>query len=444
MAKFVVFGLGMVGSSFLKIVNKEGLFNSENWYVINKNDDSKTTFLDLGGKPSNFIEMDIKPKQYDKFFSFFEEGDYLLDFSSAQTNTDFLEICMQRNIHYLSTSSLPYDDGKSFIPAYHDFEIYKSLKKNNNSKSATSIIEFGMNPGMVSCFMKQCIKEIVKHDKTDFVVKNREILQNLISENEYAKVSQMLGIEIIHISDIDTTKTNIKPQENTIYSTWNIDSFCEESLGQSEICLGTDVNLNIFKNHIDNYNENNGGLLFGETPLDCIDQSYSPWGSFNGYIIPHEEMYTIADFLSVKDNEKVLYRPSVYFVYQPSSIAVSSLMAQQRTNSDNYDGYLIMPQDITNGGEAVGIVIDGKNFATRYFGNALLSPLDDDIPTILQVSASAYSAFRYMLDNPNKGFLFPEEVDDEQILKYAKPHLKGYESFECSKLERNLFNRKAS
>jgi len=101
-----------------------------------------------------------------------------------------------------------------------------------------------------------------------------------------------------------------------------------------------------------------------------------------------------------------------------------------------------MPQDITNGGEAVGIVIDGKNFATRYFGNALLSPLDDDTPTILQVSASAYSAFRYMLDNPNKGFLFPEEVDDEQILKYAKPHLKGYESFECSKLERPLFNKK--
>lgn len=78
----------------------------------------------------------------------------------------------------------------------------------------------------------------------------------------------------------------------------------------------------------------------------------------------------------------------------------------------------------------------------KHDKNALLSPLDDDTPTILQVSASAYSAFRYMLDNPNKGFLFPEEVDDEQILKYAKPHLKGYESFECSKLERPLFNKK--
>ena len=445
MNKFVVFGLGMVGYSFLKIVKKEGLFNADNWYIMDKTSDMKEKFINLGGKPSHFIQTDIKHGQYDDFFSFFEKGDYLLDFSSAETNTDFLEICMQRDIHYLSTSSLPYEEGQSFLPSYHDFEIYKSLKEQNNPTGATSIIEFGMNPGMVSCFMKKCMKEIISHDTTDFVSQNRETLQNLIKEKQYAKAAQMLGIEIVHISDIDTTQTNFEPKEKCIYSTWNIDSFCEESIGQqSELSLGTDANIKSFDGCIENHNKDKGYLLLNKKPLECTDQTYSPWGSFNGYIIPHEEMYTIADYLSVKDDNQTVYRPSVYFVYKPSDIAVASLERYQKSDDKEFGEHLIMPSDIASGGEAVGIVLDGKNFNTRYFGNKLVSPLDDDTPTILQVSASAFGAFRYMLDNPNSGFLFPEEVDEEQILKYSKPHLQEYDSFECSKLERNLFNRKAS
>ena len=441
MVKFVVFGLGMVGNSFLNLVKKEGLFNTNSWYVIDKTDATKNEFVTLGGNPSNFIQLNIKQKQYDELFSFLEKGDYLLDFSSAQTNTDFLKICMQNDIHYLSTSSLPYEDGKSYIPSSHDFEIYKQLKGDNNPTGATSIIEFGMNPGLVSCFTKQCIKEIIKHDKNDFVVKNREYMQSLLEQNNYAKIAQLLGIEIIHISDIDTTKTNFAAKEKCVYSTWNIESFCEETLGQSELALGTDVNIKIFDGMVDSYNEDKGFLLLNKTPLDCPEQSYSPWGSFNGYIVPHEEMYTISDFLSVEENGKVSYKPSVYFVYKPSEIAVDSLLNYRKDNYITYESHLIMPEDIASGGEAVGIVIDGKNFTTRYFGNKLLSPIENETPTILQVSASAYAAFRYMLNNPNKGFLFPEEVDDEQVLEYAKPILNSFDSFECPKLERTLFNK---
>lgn len=86
-------------------------------------------------------------------------------------------------------------------------------------------------------------------------------------------------------------------------------------------------------------------------------------------------------------------------------------------------------------------MLDGKNFETRYFGNKLVAPIENETPTILQVSASAYAAFRYMLDNPNEGFLFPEEVDDNKIVEYARSVLKEYVSFTCPKLERTFFKQ---
>ena len=442
MVKFVVFGLGMVGKSFLNIVKKENIFDADNWYVIDKNPSAENDCLNIGGKKSNFIIADIEYNNYDAIFSILEKGDYLLDLSSSQTNTDFLSICMDKEIHYLSTSSLPYEEKAGSVPDYHDFCIYKKLKEKNNPNGPTSVIEFGMNPGMVSCFTKQCIKEIVKHDNHDFVVKNREILQNLINNNEYAKVAQMLEIEIIHVSDIDTTKTNFAPQNKCVYSTWNIEAFADETLGKSEFSLGTGVNHKIFGNEVNIFNEQDGYLLLNTIPVECIDQSYSPWGSFNGCIVPHEEIYSIADFLSVYKDNKLEYKPSVYFVYKPSDIALNSLIEAHKCNFENFTEHMIQPEDIAEGGEAVGIVIDGKNFTTRYFGNKLVAPIENETPTILQVSASAYSAFRYMLDNPNKGFLFPEEVDDEKVIEYAKVCLNEYDSFECPKLERPLFNRK--
>ncbi len=442
MAKFVIFGLGMVGSSFLRIVHKNSLFDADNWYAIDKNPQALNDFEAAGGKKSHFIVSNIQQKQYDPIFSILEKGDYLLDFSSSQTNTDFLEICINKDIHYLSTSSLPYEPEGVIIHEYHDFCVYKEMKKINKPNGPTSIIEFGMNPGMVSTFMKQGIREIVKNDNTPFVVENREKLQNLISQNKFAEAAQMLEVEIVHISDIDTTETNFEPKENCVYSTWNVEAFSDETLASCEISLGTDINFDTFGNEIEDCSESDRHLILDKIPVSCVDQSFSPWGSFDGYIVPHEEIYSIGDFLTVRKNDKVTYKPSVYFVYMPSKIAVASLLDGHQKGFKGFEEYLIKPEDIAQGGEAVGIVLDGKNFETRYFGNKLVAPIENETPTILQVSASAYAAFRYMLDNPNEGFLFPEEVDDNKIVEYAKPVLKEYVSFTCPKLERTFFKQK--
>lgn len=169
------------------------------------------------------------------------------------------------------------------------------------------------------------------------------------------------------------------------------------------------------------------------------DQSFSPWGSFIGHIIPHEEIYSTSYFLSIYDNtRKLIYKPTSFFVYRPCEVALESLFAAYKNNFIGTKEHLISLSEIAKGGEAVGVVLEGKNFKTRYFGNKLEVPLTHETPTILQVSASAFAAFRYMLEYPEQGFLFPEELDDEKLLAYAKPYLKEYTTFICPKLKRHF------
>lgn len=441
MTKFILFGLGMVGASFLRIVKKEHMFDANCWYAIDKNNESKSIFTNIGGKPQNFSMIDVQLSDYTPIFSLLEEGDYLLDFSACQSNTDLLKICLEKNIHYLSTCSLPYEKPDDSVPDYHDFCIYRNIKKNAQPSAATSIIEFGMNPGMVSCFAKQAIKEIIKKDTGDFVTTHRKELLALVENEKYAEAAQMLEVDIIHVSDIDTTECKFIPNADTLYSTWNIDAFCKENTAPCEISLGTDIDVEKLSAIKQDNNAYDGFFIANDISIHTPEQSYSPYGSFVGHIVPHEEIYTIAYFFSLYKQDKLVYKPSVYFVYLPSPVAVESLVNGLANNFLGMNEYIIGPDDIAKGGEAVGVVVNGKNFQTRYFGNCLEAPIEGETPTILQVSASAFAAFRYMLDSPNEGFLLPEELNDEKILEYARPILQKYISFECPPLERTFFSK---
>ena len=438
MTKFVIFGLGMVGRSFLRLAHENALVNNKNWYAVEKNPDLVDLFCQYGGKPQNYKTIDVQIDDYEQIFSFLDAEDYLLDMSSFQGNTRLLKFCMKRNIHYLSTCSLPLEKDGQAIPDYHDFAIYRQIKEQKISSKATSIIEFGMNPGMVSCFMKQAIKAIICEDDTPFVSNHRGELQSLINGKNYAKAAQLLGLKVIHISDIDTTQVNFTARPNCVYSTWNLEAFCDETTTLSEISLGSDVSFSIYDGLIDQHNLEDGYLRLNKSATLVTEQSFSPFGSFVGHIVPHEETYTIPYFLSIYENGKLVYKPTAFFVYRPCDLALSSLKAEYKHNFSGSSEHLISLPEIASGGEAVGIILDGENFKTRYFGNKLEVPLAHDTPTILQVSASAFAAFRYMLDYPDQGFLLPEELDDEKVLAYAKPYLKEYITFTCPKLERRF------
>ena len=91
-----------------------------------------------------------------------------------------------------------------------------------------------------------------------------------------------------------------------------------------------------------------------------------------------------------------------------------------------------------SGGESVGVIVQGKKFHARYYGNYLDSNMLSETATILQVSASAFAAFQYMRDNPNEGVLFPDDLDHKTVFRTVAPFLGEFLSVECPEVCLNL------
>lgn len=68
----------------------------------------------------------------------------------------------------------------------------------------------------------------------------------------------------------------------------------------------------------------------------------------------------------------------------------------------------------------------GSILNTKYTKNVLKDKYFG--PTIIQVMAGILSAVSWMYKNKNKGLLFGEDLDDDYILKLAKPYLGTYYS----------------
>jgi len=54
-------------------------------------------------------------------------------------------------------------------------------------------------------------------------------------------------------------------------------------------------------------------------------RSWVPSGEITGMVIRHGEAFGISDRLTLWDNGKAVYRPTVHYVYCPSDVAMNSL-----------------------------------------------------------------------------------------------------------------------
>ncbi len=427
---YFIWGLGEVGFSFLKKIKDEGLFDPSLFYCVEPNIDRKESFIIEGGLEDHFYNDTITRDNYLSYLSKLNEGDCLLDFATNIKNLEILEYCLKHNIHYLFTADSSWNPDPDWVSNHQHYLKYIKLKDKYKNYKSTSIVSFGMNPGLVSIFAKQCLIDIVALDDSSYVSRNRNKLKKLLSENQFNKVAKLLKVTHIQEIDNDDQIPSIEFEKNIIYSTWNPSAFFWETVSAPELALGTKKEYLSYQRIYDcDINDLYIGIYIGA--FDCPEETFSPQGFVTGHITTHEEIYTIRRYFTYGR-----YKPSVYFVYSPCDYSMRSIETNEDINL--LKDHLINKKEIISGGESVGIIIQGKRFKTRYYGNYLKTNDLDESATIIQVSAGAFSAFKYMMNHPNEGMLFPEELDEKEVLGYAEKYLKSYISIECPTIKMNM------
>ena len=469
--KILQFGFGAVGKSFYEKLSKEINYNENNYYVITREEYEFEAYVNLGGLTTNFKVCEINKDNFKEIFSnYLSKGDLLIDFADTVGTKDICKWCAENNIMYINTGEADWPENwySIFNENVKKQQLRKELSKLPEYNQHPIVLQHGNNPGLVSHFVKSAIEYIIKTQH-----KKDKQSKKLLKEHKFNKIAEYLKIKMIHVNDIDLQQVKEEVTPNKLISTWCIDSFFFELLSEATQNIGT-------HELIDNENEcrlldyEKGFLEYKDLAAETKCRTYYPNGYFEGYLVPHEETITIANYLEVKENDKVKYRPSVMFLYSPCTAAQEYLKVSKVNEYPNPDPN--KPQDINNpngtsiirghiypneyeiiyqekissGTEYVGVLLIGENFKPVWVGNRVEMPYlykkkkDSywQTPTITPVAASALAATCWMIKNKDKGGIyFPDEIEDyKYIIKLAEKYISKtiYKTFDRNLIEQEL------
>ena len=463
--KIVQFGFGAVGKSFFENVKKEIKFNENNYIVITRNESEFAPYINMGGLTNNFFICEIDKNNFKEIFSkFLSSGDLLIDFADSVGTRDICMWCCENNIMYINTGEADWPE--NWYSIFNENILKNKLKEKYKNdlryNNHPIVLQHGNNPGLVSHFVKLAIEYIIN---TQY--KKNKLLKKLLKENKFNEIAKILDIKMIHVNDIDNQKINENYSEGKLINTWCIDSFFFELLSEATQNLGTHERIDT-KDNYKLLDLENGFLEYTQLAVDTLCKTYYPNGYFEGYLVPHEETITIAKSLEVKKDDKVIYRPSVMFIYLPCEIACKYLDESKNIFNNDLDmeydttknvirGYnyplssrIVYKENITEGTEYVGVLLMGSNFDPVWVGNRInLSYLYKNknnaywqTPTITPVAMSALAAVCFMIKNKDKrGIYFPDDiVDYKYIIKIAEKYISKtiYKTFSKHIIESSL------
>jgi homospermidine synthase len=294
-----------------------------------------------------------------------------------------------------------------------------ALKK-KYPKAATVIATHGANPGLVSHWVKQGMLNIARDVVGDVKVPT--------TREGWGKLAMQLGIKVIHCAERDTQVAHPRKQRFEFANTWSVDGFVSEGRQPAELGWGT------HEKHFpaDGYRHDFGcrsAIYLGRPGMSVKVRSWTPGeGPYHGFLITHGEAISIADYFTVREKNRVLYRPTCHYAYHPCEDAVLSNHEMGGKNWIAQSKYRILMDEVFEGADELGALLMGHAKGAYWYGSRLsieearkLAPYNN--ATSLQVAAGVMAGVIWAMENPKNAIVDPDDMNFRRILDLANPYL---------------------
>jgi len=355
-----------------------------------------------------------------------EAGGLVLNLSVNVSSIAVMDWCRRHGVLYLDTCIEPwghyYDNPE--IPNhertnYHLRQMALEAAKTWPSGSPTAIVTHGANPGLISHFVKAGLLEVAR---------GMGLEARPSSKEDWARLAQATGTKVIHVAEHDTQISSRPKRPGEFVNTWSVPGFWGEGMQPAELGWGTHE-----KRLPDDARLHRTGprcAIYLDRP-GCLTEvrSWTPIGGpLIGYCITHGESITLSDYLTVWEDGRAVYRPTVHYAYHPCDDAVLSVRELVMSNWRVQPEARILGEDIVDGIDELGALLMG-DFGALWYGSqlgihearALLGPQFN--ATSIQIAAPVVAGALWMLENPDRGLVEPEELDHEYILDICRPYL---------------------
>lgn len=384
------------------------------------------SFVTLGKK---HIKGRLKPKNYNTILSLLKP-DLVVDMSIYVSSVSIINWCFTNKVPYICTALENWEDYPHWDEnrdVYENTLVMKqrSIMSLNRNNGPTILVDHGMNPGLISHFAKISLEKLCK-DKG-------------IKMKTYPQMARDLGVQVIQCSEIDTQRVAIDHDPKIFVNTWSSIGFYEEGSDPAQIGWGSHEKPFKSEEFVEKDLDQHFLCVRG---MNCYLNGYNPLeGLYTGMCIPHSESASITRFLTIDD-----YRPSSYYVYKPPQITMKSLEDVRLNNYNMLPTYYVVNcDDIIDGKDAVGALLMLEN-GENYWAGTIISK--EDIPkefhpyvnpTVVQVACGVLSGIDHIISNPNRGVIFPEDVDSNRVFELTEKYLGKvlFEYVDC-KLSRNF------
>jgi homospermidine synthase len=438
-ARIFMVGSGAVAQCTLPILVKELPIDPRNITIMDFVD-NRHRVAEILERGATYVQQRITPENYQEILgTYLTSGDIFIDLSWSIDTVSLLQWCYDHNVRYVNSSIELWETAENLQNKTPEertlytrqMAIAELIKSFKNKKGATAILDHGANPGLVSHFTKQAItdiaEKIIKEKPADTRV---PALQQQLHDQNFAQLAQLIGLTTVQIAERDSQITNEPKKVNEFVNTWSIQGLAEEGIAPSELGWGTHEKyapqgVGVHKTGPKNQ------IFLSTKGIDTLVKSWVPSGDIIGMVIRHGEAYGISERLTVWQDEKPIYRPTVYYAYCLSDSAIMSLYELRMRQFELQPKLRILEDEIIGGVDELGCFLLGHDYKAWWIGSLLdITEARRLVPhqnaTTVQVAIAVVAAVNYMLKFPNEGICLPDDLDYREILSFAKPYLGSF------------------
>ncbi len=423
--RLVFIGFGSIGQGVLPLILRHVGIKPEQITIVTADDAGSKVAAEYGVR---YVKHALTRENHKSVLNpLVGRGDFVLNLSVDVSSIALVRFCWEVGALYLDTCIEPWAGG------YTDLTIAPARRTNyalreealalrDTRKSApTAVLTHGANPGLVSHFVKQAMINIATDTGVDHGDPN--------TRAQWAALAHKLGVKVIHIAERDTQVANGHPKEvGEFVNTWSVDGFVSEGSQPAELGWGSHE-----KNWPRDGKRHESGcksaIYLMQPGAATRVRTWTPLaGNFHGFLITHGESISISDYLTVKNGEQVVYRPTVHYAYHPCDNAVMSVHELAGRNWRIQDRKRIMVEEITSGIDELGVLLAGHKKNAYWYGSQLsiqearqLAPHNN--ATSLQVTVAVLAGLVWAMENPNEGIVEPDDLDYRRILEVCRPYL---------------------
>ena len=353
-------------------------------------------------------------------------GDFLLNLAVDVCSLDLVRLCHRLGAFYLDADNQPWPG------RYENPELPPSERSNYalreemlafrraHPRAATACITQGANPGLVNSLLKMALLAMAADLGLD--------VRKPDSAAGWAALACRLGIKVIHVAERDTQTTPQRRRRGEFVNTWSVEAFVDEGLQPAELGWGTHERH--WPADAQRHEYGCGSAILLDRPgMGTRVRSWTPLeGPYQGFLVTHAESISIADFLTLREQGQVVYRPTVHYAYHPCEDAVASIHELAGRHWRLQAHHRILREEISEGRDELGVLLMGHPRGVFWYGSRLsiaqarqLLPYNN--ATSLQVVAGIVAAMAWALRNPQRGVVEPDEIDHEVVMAAARPWL---------------------